>query len=275
MITAGSSGIGAALARRLAAAGTSVIVANLNIDGPGDQFASTIRFVHVDVSKPNDIEMLFSLVEATYPSLDLVLDCAGICSYGEASTFSGSQWEREISVNLVGTINVSLATYATMETRGGNVIANLSSMSVFLQPPMFAPYVTSKAGILAFSRALAIEGERHRIQVSVVCSGNVRTPLLGAWKQSCLTPAISADDPALRILSALARGRRIIVFPLYARIFWYLDRLSPRLLNPLRRAKFRKLSFNSRVWAIRRSPWLRASSKLLRTSSIIQCQPDF
>jgi len=244
LVTGGSSGIGAALVRRLVAAGTSVIVADSTIDGSSDRFDSRIRFVQVDVAKPSQIEKLFEVVKANYSSLDLVINCAGVCSYGEASSFSSTQWERELTINLMGTVHVTLAAYAAMQARGG-IIANLSSMSVFLQPPLFAPYVTSKAAILAFSRALAIEGETHGIQVSVVCPGNVRTPLLGAWRQSFLTPTISADDAAMRILRALARRRRIIVFPLYARIFWYVDRLSPRLLNPLRRAILKKSRIHS------------------------------
>ncbi len=240
LITGGSSGIGAALVRALAGAGTSVIVADSTIGGAENRFESSVRFIQTDVSKSDQIEALFAVVKADYSSLDLVINCAGVCNYGEASTFTKAQWERELNINLMGTIHISMAAYAVMKAQGAGVIANLSSVSVFLQPPLFAPYVTGKAAILAFSRALALEGERHRIQVSVVCPGNVLTPLLGAWKQSSFTPAISADDAAERILRALARGRRIIVFPLYARIFWYLDRLSPRLLNPLRRAILRK-----------------------------------
>jgi short-subunit dehydrogenase len=168
------------------------------------------------------------------------VNCAGISSYGETSEIPRAEWDRVIDVNLRGTIDVSLAAFASMREGGGGSIVNVASVSAFLNPPLFGPYITSKAAVIGFSRALAVEAEAHGVLVSVVCPGNVRTPMLGAWKQSFLTPSISPEDAATRILKGVAKRRTMIVFPFYAKVFWYLDRLSPGLLDPARRAILRR-----------------------------------
>jgi NAD(P)-dependent dehydrogenase (short-subunit alcohol dehydrogenase family) len=242
LITGGGSGIGAALADQLIKDGTSVVVADLNVEQskPVARGVGRVEMVSVDVSAPAQVEALFKRLTSDYESLDLVVNCAGISCYGESSEIPPAEWNRVLDVNLRGTIDVSLAALALMRTKGGRSIVNVASMSAFLNPPLFVPYITSKAAIIGFSRALGLEAEMHGVLVSVVCPGNVRTPMLGAWKQSFLTPSISPEDAATRILKGVAKSRRIIVFPLYARVFWYLDRLSPGLLDPFRRAILRR-----------------------------------
>jgi short-subunit dehydrogenase len=148
---------------------------------------------------------------------------------------SGAVWSREVDVNLKGTMAVSLAAYRLMRRKGGGAIVNLGSAAPFSLPPLFAPYLATKAAVVTFSRALALEARAFGVFVGVACPGNVKTPLINSWKLSVFTPAIAADDAARQILNGVLKRRAIMVFPLYAKIFWYLDRLSPRILNPLRR----------------------------------------
>jgi NAD(P)-dependent dehydrogenase (short-subunit alcohol dehydrogenase family) len=242
LITGGGSGIGAALAKQLMKGGTSVVVADVNVEmtkkvtGPG----GSTEAIKTDVSDRAQVEALFRTLKNEYGPLDLVVNCAGISCYGESSDIPPALWDRVLNVNLRGTIDVSLAAAALMRTTGGGSIVNIASMSAFLIPPLFGPYVASKAAIIGFSRALAIESEIHGIRVSVACPGNVRTPMLGAWKQSFLTPSISPEDAAKRILKGVAERRTMIVFPMSTKVFWYLDRLSPGLLNPFRREILRR-----------------------------------
>lgn len=242
LITGGASGIGAALASQLVEAGTSVIVADLNATRarPPPRGSGRLEMVDLDVSAPAQIDSLFKKINADYRALDLVVNCAGVSCHGAFPDFAPAEWDRILGVNLRGTIDVSLAALAAMREHGSGCIVNLASMSAFLIPPLFGPYITSKTAVIGFSRALGIEAEGHGILVSVACPGNVRTPMLGAWKQSFLTPSISPEDAAARILEGIAKRRKIIVFPFYARAFWYLDRLSPSLLDPFRRAILRR-----------------------------------
>jgi len=247
LVTGGASGIGAALVARLAEGGTSVIVADRNIEGLQGGAAERVRALQIDVSIPRQVDELFAMIDSAYGSLDLVINCAGICGYGQIAETTSDAWNNEINVNLRGTMAVSLAAYALMRRKGGGgAIVNMSSAASFIVSPLLVPYVTTKAAILAFSRALGIEAEAQGIYVGVVCPGNVKTPMLSSWRQSFFTPAITTDDAARRILKGVTRRRRIMVFPLYAKIFWYLDRLGSDLLNPLRRESLRRALERSR-----------------------------
>ncbi len=238
LITGGASGIGAALARQLVKNGARVVIADLNKKNMCTltaELGSACEPVEVDVGVWEQMQALVERVSTRYGSLDLLVNCAGISSYGEMPEIPMEQWRKVMDVNLWGTIHGSLAAYAVMRKQGAGFIVNLGSMSTFLQPPLFGSYLTSKAGVLGFSLALGLEAECHGVQVSVVCPGNVKTPMLSAWRTSAFTPAISAEEAACRILKGVAKRHRIIVFPFYAKVFWWLDRLSPTILNPLRR----------------------------------------
>jgi short-subunit dehydrogenase len=87
---------------------------------------------------------------------------------------------------------------------------------------------------------LAIEAEDYNVRVSVVCPGNIRTPMLDLKEPSWLTPAIPVEKAARCIVQGIARNRKIIVFPLRWRFVWWVDRLNPALLNPLRRVIVRR-----------------------------------
>jgi len=242
VITGGASGIGAALAKRLASAGTRVVIADASLErahAVAGQIGDDARAMNVDVSDWAQTEALFATIASDYGRLDLVVTCAGIASHGELHEFPLSHWRDILDTNLMGTIHASLAAYAIMREQGSGTIVNLGSLSSLFSTPLCAPYCTSKAGVSGFSASLAIEANSYGIDVSLACPGNVRTPMLG-WNISRFTPAISAEDAAVRILKGIAKRRRIIVFPFYAKILWYIERLSPHILDPVRRAIIRR-----------------------------------
>ena len=94
--------------------------------------------------------------------------------------------------------------------------------------------MTSKFGVVGFTRVLALEAEAYNVGVCVVCPGNIRTPMLDLKEPSWLTPAIPAQEAARYILRGMTHDQTIIVFPPRWRLIWWLDRLNPALLNPLR-----------------------------------------
>jgi NAD(P)-dependent dehydrogenase (short-subunit alcohol dehydrogenase family) len=243
LITGAASGIGAALAELLSTSQCEVVLADLDFDATRDaarRLGVHAHAVLLDVTSAAECNRLIEQVVAQHGRVDLVVNCAGIANKGKISELPMEIWKKTLEVNLLGTLNVCLAAYSQMRTQRSGYIVNLSSMSVFFLPPFFAPYITSKAAIFAFSRALALEAEANGVSVTVACPGNVRTPMLGNWKSSALTPAISAKGAAKQILRASVRRSRIAVFPFYAKVFWWLDRIHPGFLNPLRRAIFKR-----------------------------------
>lgn len=243
IVTGGGSGLGAALAKELAANGAKVVVADINVEKAGvvaEAIGRSAEARQVDVSDSTQVESLVLSTKATHGSLDLMFNNAGIATYGEMTELTLVEWERVLKVNLWGVILGSCSAYAVMKQQRAGWIVNIGSASVFTCDPLFGPYVTSKFGVVGFTRVLAMEAEAYGVHVSVVCPGNIRTPLLDQWEPSWLTPAMPVQSAARRILRAVSRSQRFIVFPFRWRLIWWLDRLNPNLLNPLRRVIVRR-----------------------------------
>ena len=243
IVTGGASGLGAALAGELATRGSRVLIADIDLEkarSVAKSIGNNSESCYLDVRNTEEVSELVKRTKAKYGSLDLMVNNAGVSSYGEISDTQIETWDRVLQVNLRGVINGSLAAYSTMQEQKSGRIINIASMAVFVCDPLFGPYVTSKSAVFAFTRVLAIEAEANSIAVTLVCPGNIRTPLLEQCKPSRINPPISARDAAVRILNSVARGRRIVVFPFYARVFWWLDRLNPRILNVFRKEVLRR-----------------------------------
>ena len=138
-----------------------------------------------------------------------------------------------LAINLTGVIAGSLAALRIMAEQDTGQILNIGSLTALALTPMLGPYSASKAGVVTFSRGLAEEARAFGVHVAVACPGNIQTAILPAH----VTPLMAPMDPdyaARRILRALGQGKHIIVFPFYARLWWWLERLSPELSGPLR-----------------------------------------
>jgi NAD(P)-dependent dehydrogenase (short-subunit alcohol dehydrogenase family) len=243
VITGGAQGLGAALAKELIAVGATVVVADIHLEQAKAVAAGLGERAHavaLDVANPEQTAMVVQQVKSRFGTLDLYFNNAGILIYGEACDVAFSDWQRLLGINLMGVVAGSLFAYRVMKEQRSGRIVNIASASVFTCDPLFAPYVTSKYGVLGFSRVLAMEAEAYNVGVSVVCPGNIRTPMLDDKEPSWLTPAIPVERAARNILRGVAAKRKIIVFPLRWRLIWWADRLSPHLLNPLRRVIVRR-----------------------------------
>jgi NAD(P)-dependent dehydrogenase (short-subunit alcohol dehydrogenase family) len=234
VVTGGGSGLGAALSRALAADGARVIVADLRGD-MAVEVANAIgaEAAEVDVSDPKQIAELLEAADSKYGALDLVINNAGVLIGGEPLEIREEDWRRVIDVNLMGVIYGSLAALRIMAKHGSGQILNVTSVSGLALSPMLGAYSASKAGAVFFSRGLAEEAKGLGVHVATACPGNMLTPLAPSHVTP-LMPPMEPDYAARRMLKALSRGRSIIVFPMYAKVWWWGERLSPRLLGPLR-----------------------------------------
>lgn len=240
VVTGGATGLGAAFSRALAASGAQVVIADLR----GEQAAKVASEIgaeaaEVDVADQGKIAQLLQDIKAKYGSLDLVINNAGVSAGGEPLEISWEDWERVIQVNLMGVIAGSLAALKIMKEQRSGYILNMGSTNGLALTPMLGPYSASKAGVVFFSRGLAEEAKEWGVQVSVGCPGNIRTAILPSHVTS-LMPPMDPDYAALRMLKALSKKQRIIVFPMYARLWWWLERLSTELLAPARQEIVRR-----------------------------------
>jgi NAD(P)-dependent dehydrogenase (short-subunit alcohol dehydrogenase family) len=230
-VTGAGGGLGAAFVRELAARGAKAVIA-VDLRFP-DAAIEGVEQVRLDVTDSAALGALLDQIRLQHGSLDLVINNAGISVDGEPLAIPDDAWERVIAVNLLGVVRGSLGALRIMKPQGHGIILNMGSLTALALTPLLGPYSSSKAAVVTFSRSLAEEALGFGVQVSVACPGNIATGILPAHVSGLMKP-MPAEYAARRILDEAARGRRIIVFPLYARVWWWMDRVSPQLLAPLR-----------------------------------------
>jgi NAD(P)-dependent dehydrogenase (short-subunit alcohol dehydrogenase family) len=217
----------------------TVIIADMNIlraQKLAEELGRPAEAREVDITSPESVNTLIQNCVAGYGAIHLLINSAGVMVQGDAQDFTNAEWSSVLSVNLQGSVTATMAAYRVMANQGFGHIVNLASLSGLNAPPFFLPYVTSKYAVVGLSIALRAEAEPHGVKVSVVCPGNVATPMISAalHKPSRLTPTISPQRAAQEILHGIRLNRSIIVFPAYARMFWHLERAAPWLSSLLR-----------------------------------------
>ena len=243
IVTGGASGIGRALCEALSRRGAVVIVADINTEG-AERAASAIitaggraRAAHLDVVKDEGVRKLVDDTASEYRRLDYMFNNAGVnVSRREMRDLTAEHWHSVIDVNLMGVLYGTIAAYSVMVQQGFGHIVNVGSLAGLLGFPTSIPYGVSKCALMGLSIPLRLEAADLGIQVSVVCPGEIRTD---KPNQRYKFGLVDAEEAAEIILRSVAKNHAIIVFPLYARVLWRLNRFFPKLLFPLGRKMVR------------------------------------
>jgi NAD(P)-dependent dehydrogenase (short-subunit alcohol dehydrogenase family) len=177
IVTGGLSGIGAAIARRMASEGATVIVADRSA-GETTPGSGEISPIHVDVGDEASVEAMVRVVVARYGRLDCVVNSAGIGSDIPFLQTSLETFDRIIAVNLRGTSIVGQAAARAMKETGGGSIVNIASVSGITGNAGRSAYGASKWGVVGLSRVMAIDLADFNIRVNVLAPGAVETPLI-------------------------------------------------------------------------------------------------
>ncbi|HXV04315.1 MAG TPA: SDR family NAD(P)-dependent oxidoreductase [Solirubrobacterales bacterium] len=180
LVTGGASGIGAAVAARLAAEGAEVWVGDVDTDG-AERVAGEIagHAVHLDVS---DAESAKAAVAAA-GSLDVLVNNAGIDEFGFFVYTSPEQWARVMAVNLTGVFNCTHAALPGMQQAGYGRIVSIASEAGRVGSKGSAVYSATKGGVIAFMKAIAREGARYGVTANSIAPGPIETPLLMGAKE--------------------------------------------------------------------------------------------
>jgi len=261
IITGAAAGIGFALAKACVARGDAVIMADIDalnvkkmadrLTGLGSGFA---RGVQLDVTCAADIEGVIKEAVAEYGKVDYFFNNAGVAVSGEVRDLELEHWKKVIDVNLFGVINGCHAVYPVMVAQRSGHIINIASLAGLIPFVTNVPYSASKHAVVGLSNTLRLEGEGLGVRVSVVCPGFVKTDIYDSsdainvdkdkLNESIPFTAIDADVAAFKILNGVKKNHGVIIFPFYAKLLWWVSRLSSRLAAPLARkmiADFRKL----------------------------------
>jgi NAD(P)-dependent dehydrogenase (short-subunit alcohol dehydrogenase family) len=217
VVTGGASGIGYAMAARLAGAGMRLAIADIEedaLDAAAKQLVNggaDVLAVPTDVSKAESVEALADRVRGHFGGFHVVCNNAGVGGHGFPS-WEGprSEWEWVLGVNLWGVINgVRAFVPALVEQDEGHVV-NTASLAGLTTIPFMGPYSATKHAVLAISEVLFHELTMlgSAVKVTVLCPGFVNTRIADAnrnWLEH-LGPEPSADNPASEVIEPLVRG---------------------------------------------------------------------
>ncbi len=263
LLTGAASGIGRATALKLAELGAELYLTDRDAEGlatvvtDAEALGATVAAHRaLDVSDFEAVSAFADDVHAAHGALDIIMNIAGISAWGTVSTLSHQHWKSMIDVNLMGPIHVIETFVPPMVAAGrGGHLVNVSSAAGIVALPWHAAYSASKYGLRGLSEVLRFDLARHRIGVSVVVPGAVKTglvqtvqiagvdredPRVARWVDRFAGHAVSPEHAADKILAGVRRNRFLIytstdIRALYAfkRLAWWPYSVAMRQVNVL------------------------------------------
>jgi NAD(P)-dependent dehydrogenase (short-subunit alcohol dehydrogenase family) len=184
IVTGGGSGIGLAIGERLASDGMAVAVFDRDTEAAaaaaGKISAAGGKAVGltVDVTERTQIDAGVEQTRAQLGAATVLVNSAGLDGFDPFLSISADVWNRIIAVNLTGTFNCCQAVVPDMVEAGWGRIVNISSSSAHSGQPLMTHYVAAKAGVIGFTKALALELGPKGITVNTIPPGFIDTPML-------------------------------------------------------------------------------------------------
>lgn len=207
VVTGASKGIGAEIARQLAAEGAAVVVNyGSSKKGADGVVADIVRgggkavAVQADMSKPEQIQRLFSETKQAFDRLDVLVNNAGIYEFAPIEEVTVEHFHKQFNLNVLGLLLATKEAVNYFAKEGGSII-NISSVAATQAPPLGSVYSASKAAVNAITRSLAQELGRRRIRVNSINPGMVETDGLHATgiAESEFRTQVEAQTPLGRI----------------------------------------------------------------------------
>jgi len=201
IVTGGAQGIGRAIGETLARDGATVIVADLNMEAAmataraiNDTGARAVA-AQVDVSDEASVKALYAQVLGVAKRVDILVNNAGICRMIPILDIEVEEWDRIMAVNLRGTFLMSREAFRHMKERGSGKIVSIASAAAKIGGlAAGAHYSASKAGVICFTKSLALQAAPFKINVNAVCPGPAATEMTDAWG-SDVNKAFAAKIP--------------------------------------------------------------------------------
>ncbi len=240
LVTGGGSGIGAALAKLLAARGVRVVVTDVD-EGRATAIAEAVggRAQLLDVTDAAAFEAVVDEIYETEGRLDDLFNNAGVGLAGLVVDLTTEDWRSVVEVNLWGVVNGIHAVYPRMVAAGRGAIVNTASGAGLCPRPGMTPYATTKHAVVGLTTSLRPEAALHGVQVNTFCPGYIATDIVratrfvgvdgeGMMEKVPIRP-MTAERCAQIALRGVDRNRAVIPVSFYVWLDWLIFRLSPRL----------------------------------------------
>jgi 3-oxoacyl-[acyl-carrier protein] reductase len=245
VVTGAASGIGRTIALGLAVEGADLFL----IDRDAERLASVVceaagHGVEVmaavcDLAIPAEIARAITRVRVAWNGIHILANCAGVASYGPFHLVADETWRQTIAVNLLAPIQIVHELLPVLIAAEEAHILNVCSFAGLVPLKKVSAYQASKYGLVGFTLALRNDYHRDNFGVTALCPGLVRTPLLENLKdpesqQAPIVPAVISTTPevvAARAIAAIRNNRGLVVVTPFARLSWWMTRLSPSLFD--------------------------------------------
>jgi glucose 1-dehydrogenase len=211
LVTGGSTGIGKAVAERLARDGNFVYVNHLRDPRGAHALVNAIRAtggralaIKADVSREGEVKAMFARVAREQGRLDILVNSAGVETFSPFLKMKTTDWNRVLNTNLGGTFLCSRAAANMMAKRkSGGSIVNISSVHERIPWGGYSHYCASKAGVSMLTKTMALELAQKNIRVNNVSPGAIDTPINKSWEKNIKLKKIVLEKiPAGRLGSA-------------------------------------------------------------------------
>lgn len=217
IITGAASGMGAATARELAAAGGQVVIVDRN-ESLARQVAGDIDAGEPIIGDVSDSAFCNRAVEATlarHGRLDVLVNAAGVIVRASGEQTTDEQWQRIIGVNLNGVFFMCRAAIPAMKRQGKGAIVNFGSIWGDVGAAGVAAYCATKGGVHLLTKAMALDHATDGIRINAVCPGEVNTPMLQSERHEPVTPEMMqkiADTVPMGRLAEPVEIARVVLF---------------------------------------------------------------
>ena len=235
IITGASSGIGAELARGLAARGVDelwlVARREERLRALGEELGLKYRVICADLSREEGVQSVLELVRAVSPSVKYLVNAAGFGDFGAFDEQKAGAAARMIDLNVKATVLITEGVIPYME-RGGRIV-NLGSASCFTPLPYFNVYASGKAFVLHYTKALNFEIKKYGVRATCFCPGWVDTEFISkaanrdTVKPKSYWPLLNCRRVVAKCLRAMDKGRTMFVTGWYTKLQHLLFKLLP------------------------------------------------
>jgi len=207
LVTGASKGIGAGIAKELAAEGASVVVNYASAKSDADKVVDEINkaggkavAVQANVAKKSEVQRLFAEAEKTFGKIDILVNNAGVYEFVPLEDTTEQQFHRMFDTNVLGLLLITQEALKHFKSDGGSII-NIGSLASSLTPPTAAVYNATKGAVDAITRTLAKELGARKIRVNSINPGVVKTEgsVAGGFMEGDFVKTLEAQTPLGRV----------------------------------------------------------------------------